>query len=249
MREPNMKELMESLATEDFIEKVFKYHGTAETEIAQLLYFMQEEQTAALYAEICQMDEEGKKRVLASLTGLYPLSRHIIFHLLAKLEETPLDFLNIYDMDKALLQAIQRTLSGIRDNSNAVSLLFNKYLHEIEKENAYIQKYRNEIIELREVSIQVRERREKKQRLKAELDELSQELKSGNLDAEIKELQEKITELSLKKEQRSSQKKKLDKELKELQEALINEENESARKHKRTLFNIYNILKNFKEEG
>ncbi len=248
MREPNLKELMESLATEDFIENIFRYQETADTEIAQLLYFMQEEQTAAVYAEICQMDESVKNRVLASLSGLYPLSKHIIFYLLAKLEETPQDFLKIYDMDKTLLHSIQCTLSGMRDNSNAVSLLFNRYLDEIEAENTYIQKLKYEMEELYHVSVQLKEKRKEKQRLKKELDELSDELKSGNLDAEIKELQEKITELNSKKEARSRQKEKLDKELDELEKALHHEENDSARKFKRSFFNFHNKLKNMKEE-
>lgn len=246
MREPNLKELMESLATEDFIENIFRYQETADSEISQLLYFMQEEQTEALYAEICQMDEFVKNRVLASLSGLYPLSKHIILHLLAKLEETPQDFLKIYDMDKTLLHSIQRTLSGMRENSNAVSLLFNRYLDEIEAENTYIQKLKCQMEELFQVSIQLQEKRKEKNRLKEELDELSRELKSGNLDAEIKELQEKINDLNLQKEARSRQKEKLDKELDELRKDFNHEENDSAQKYKKSFFNFHRILNNKK---
>lgn len=243
MREPNVKELMEALAAGDFIEKIFKYRETADTEIAQFLYFMQKEQAAALYAEICQMDEEEKKPVLVSLSELYPLSKHIVFYLLKKFETTPWNFLNIYDMDKALLQSIQQTLGSIKGNSNAVSLLFNQYQDEIEKENGDIGQLRDEIENLNNVSIQVSEKREEKRRLQEELDKLHQELVPENLDTDIQKLQEEIEELYLKKEEKIRQKENLEGELKNIKEDLQRQDNDFAQAHSKGFLSIAKFLK------
>lgn len=42
MREPNIKELMESLAEEDFLEIIFQRNRDASEEVAQLMYFYAE---------------------------------------------------------------------------------------------------------------------------------------------------------------------------------------------------------------
>ena len=117
MREPNIKELMESLAEEDFLEIIFQRNRDASEEVAQLMYFLRREQAATLYNEISELEVGKKQKVFSSLVKLYPLSQDIVKHLVIKREKAPVDFLRVYDQDRELLASIRETIRDIKDIS------------------------------------------------------------------------------------------------------------------------------------
>ncbi len=247
MREPNLKELLESLASETFMEEVFMNGRDADTEITQLLYFMQEKQTAALYKEIMQMPDTKKRNVIDSLIQLYPLSKNIIFVLLRKREAVPIDFLQIYDVDCTMLNNIKNTLKAIKDNSVSTSITYKRYLSDVEEESNKIESLRSEIERLNELSKEANLKRKTREQLQEELEELKRDYESGGLENDIEALKEEIKELKSQKEKNIEKKKQLDQELNEIKESLRHEEDDVTRKYIRVYSDLEKCIKSIEE--
>lgn len=247
MREPNLQELLESLASENFTEEVFMNGRDADTEIIQLLYFMQEKQTAALYKQITQMTDSKKRNVIDSLIRLYPLSKNIITALLRKREAVPVDFLRIYDMDCMMLHNIRNTLAEIKDNSTSTNIQYKRYLSEIEEESKKIDALRSGIEQLNAVSKEAKEKRETREQLQEQLEMLKKDYESGGLENDIQALEEEIEELKIRKVKRIRDKKQLDQELNEIKESLRHEEDDATRKYCRAFSELEKCIKSITE--
>lgn len=219
MREPNIKEVIESLAADDFSEAIFQKYRNAEAEIAQLMYFLQEKQAPTLYNEIAGLSDDKKNAVIGSLVKLYPMSKSLIFYLLNKREATPKDFLKIYDLDKKLLDNIKGTLEEVKGESSAASVEYNSYLKEIEKESKQIGQLKSTMEQLRRASDELEHKRKEHAELKAELDSLNAELE-GNLDIQIQRLKEETKEQREKVEKKKQERRQLKVELQEISENL-----------------------------
>lgn len=192
MREPNIKGLVQSLICEDYIEKIFENNRNAEMEISQFMYFMQKEQVNTLYHEISGLSAIEKENFFASLVRLYPLSKNFIFHLLIKRELSPIGFLDIYDIDKKLLQQIKSDLETIRSESGRSNMNYNEYMKELDAANKEVIQLETEIENVRSISRELSEKIKKKEKLERELESLREECTPENLESEIERLTKEV---------------------------------------------------------
>lgn len=243
MREPNIKGLIESLASENFMEEVFEPGRNEKEEIEQMMYFFGEQQAPTFYHEITELPEDKEGAVFASLVRLYPLSRNIIFYLLKKREKKPQDFLQVYDQDFCLLNQMKRDLETVQDNSSVISMQYGNYLKEIQKLDQQMQEMESEKQKLRNASDEVQEKRAKNQRLREELELLEKEDEQDR----TKELQDNIDRLKRKKEKELQEKSKMEKELTEIKDSLSAKNFSKA--YEEALTALEKCLKNTPEKG
>lgn len=222
MREPGIENVIAELSLGNYGETFFSHYldwDTRGNKVTELLYFLEKEQTRALYREITKLEEKAKKTVFKSLVELYPLSREIVLYLMRKREREPIDFLEIYDTDKELLNTIQSTLADMKDNSSSRSTKYNNYQLEIEKENEKINQLKNEIEEFYMKSDELNEKREEIRSLEKQLEELKQE-NEENLESRILELKEEIEKEKEKNREKTEETQTLEKELQSIRENL-----------------------------
>ena len=219
MREPNIKELMESLAEEDFLEIIFQRNRDASEEVAQLMYFLRREQAATLYNEISELEVGKKQKVFSSLVKLYPLSQDIVKHLVIKREKAPVDFLRVYDQDRELLASIRETIRDIKENSHASSSVYNQYQREIEKVTEEINQLEDSLKKLGESMSGLKEKLEERARLEGEIKRM-EDYQQGNLEGDIESLKLEIESRRKKQREQEGKKERMKKELDELAGAL-----------------------------
>lgn len=241
MREPNIKELVESLAEEDFVEGIFQRNRDAYEEVSQLMYFLRREQVATLYNEISELKEDKKQRVFTSLVKLYPMSQDIVKHLVIKREKAPVDFLHIYDRNKELLDSFKKTVKELKESSYSNSSEYNRYQKELETLGNEISELKTSLQKLYESESELKEARDQKANLEAKRQELIDEYTHGNLEHDIENLKQEIENLKAKQRQQSEEKKRLKKELDEMAGELKREE--SAPAYQDALSALVNCIK------
>ena len=247
MREPNINELIESLASENFMEDIFRNGRNAEEEVSQLLYFMRYEQRETLYKEILELSPEKKNRVSKSLIVLFPLSKNIVDHLILKREVEPHNFLEIYDMNENLLSSVQMTLQEIQEKSSVSSAWYKCYLEKLHDEEIMIQRLKTDIERMNSVSGQVKEKWKIRQELQTQLDELRRDYESGSLDADIEELKKTIQELKIKKDKKDKEKQRLKKEFQEIYDSMKYGEEQGTRKFRKAYAALKDCIKSTAE--
>ena len=217
MREPNINELIESLASENFMEDIFRNGRNAEEEVSQLLYFMRYEQRETLYKEILELSPEKKNRVSKSLIVLFPLSKNIVDHLILKREVEPHNFLEIYDMNENLLSSVQIRLQEIQEKSSVSSAWYKCYLEKLHDEEIMIQRLKTDIERMNSVS------------------------------ADIEELKKTIQELKIKKDKKDKEKQRLKKEFQEIYDSMKYGEEQGTRKFRKAYAALKDCIKSTAE--
>lgn len=228
MREPNLKELIESLAEEEFLEGIFQRNRDAYEEVSQLMYFLRKEQAATLYNEFSELDDKKKQKVFTSFVKLYPLSQDIVKHLIMKREKAPVDFLRIYDWNREVLASFKETVREIKESSHSNSREYNNYQRELEQLTTEISQLETALQELYESGSELKEKRETKKRLEKEKTEIVQECERGELEHEIELLRQEIEGLKNRQRKQVETKNHLKEELKRIEEALHNNESDST---------------------
>ncbi len=227
MREPNLKELIESLAEEEFLEGIFQRNRDPYEEVSQLMYFLRKEQVATLYNEFSELDETKRQKVFSSLVKLYPLSRDIVKHLIIKREKAPVDFLHIYDWNKEVLSSFKETVREIKESSYSNSSEYNSYQRELERLTAEISQQESTLQELYASRGELTEKRERKEQLRKELEQMEYECKH-DLEADIEDLEREVESLKSKQRKLVETKNHLKVELEEIAKALDKNESDSA---------------------
>ena len=226
MREPNLKELVESLAEEDFLEGIFQRNRDAYEEVSQLMYFLRREQAATLYNEFSELDDKKKQKVFSSLVKLYPLSQDVVKYLIIKREKAPVDFLRIYDRNREVLASFKETIGEIKDSSHCNSIEYNNYQKELERLTTEISHLENTLQELYESKSELREKRETRKRLEKEKEEIEHECESDVLEQEIEVLRQEIEGLKNRQRKQIETKNALKEELEKIAGELDNKESD-----------------------
>lgn len=220
MREPNIKDFIEDLADKDFVEKLLERPSDGTEPVAQMLYFLQNEQTSTLAYEIESLSPQKSEAVIDSLVRLYPLSAGIIKKLLVNDDTKPINFLNIYDSEYKLLKCINETITKIKDSSTAKSADVKNYQKETERLIADIAALSGKIREMMEGKAEYDEKIKEKAELEKRLAELESNVYYKNLEEDIALIKEQIEEKEKKLADKKRSLKKVTNELQKIDKIL-----------------------------
>lgn len=220
MREPSIKDFIEDLADKNFMEKLLERPSDEADPIAQMLYFLQDEQVAALMYEIEGLPPTKKEVVIYSLIRLYPLSTGIIKKLLVNDVTKPINFLNVYDSERQLLDYMNETITKIKESSTARSMEVTNYKKETKNLIDDMAVLSKKIKEMTEGKTEYNEKLEEKEALEKKLEELEADPYGAKLAEEIALITEQIDEKEKSLETKQRELGKAKDELKKIENAL-----------------------------
>lgn len=250
MREPNLDAAIECLSLADIVEELSKNKSGAGEELAQILFFCQQEKIPTFIDAIRGLPEEKKERILNSLFNLYPMTRLVIFEFLRRHDTEPADFLRTFDVDNQLLKQIKKTLLEIKNKSTASNHSVNEYKEEIDELDKIIQEKKEEMDQLRESEGDYQDKKHERDAICREVEELKREIQEGELDKEIEELEREKRQLEARKAEDTKRFNQLKKEIQLIRDTLQDTKKSSEDKdYQGALKALERCIKQITKEG